>query len=98
MSMEYLDAIETADTAIGIILNELERANLSDCYNIILHSDHGGINNHHLENIPEVMTIPWIAVGPGVRQNYIIGVVSEEIYLRVKVVAQLVFNWQYPLN
>ena len=72
MSMEYLDAIETADTALGIILNELERANLSDCYNIILHSDHGGINNHHLENTPEVMTIPWIALGPEVRQNYII--------------------------
>jgi predicted AlkP superfamily pyrophosphatase or phosphodiesterase len=64
MSMEYLDAIETADRALAIILNELERANLSDCYNIILHSDHGGINNHHLENTPEVMTVPWIAVGP----------------------------------
>ena len=72
MSMEYLDAIETADTALGIILNELEKANLFDCYNIILHSDHGGINNDHLENRPEVMTIPWIAVGPGVRQNHII--------------------------
>ena len=72
MSMEYLDAIETADTALGIILNELERANLSDSYSIILHSDHGGINNHHLENTPEVMTIPWIALGPEVRQNYII--------------------------
>ena len=72
MSMEYLDAIETADTALGIILNELERANLSDCYSIILHSDHGGINNHHLENTPEVMTIPWIALGPGVRQKHII--------------------------
>ncbi|MBW2740668.1 MAG: alkaline phosphatase family protein [Deltaproteobacteria bacterium] len=70
MSMEYLDAIETADTAIGIILNELEKANLYNCYNIILHSDHGGINNHHLENTPEVMTIPWIAVGPGVRQKH----------------------------
>ncbi|MEA3361206.1 MAG: alkaline phosphatase family protein [Thermodesulfobacteriota bacterium] len=72
MSASYLDAIETADTALGIILNELERANLSDCYSIILHSDHGGINNHHLENTPEVMTIPWIAVGPGVRQKHII--------------------------
>ena len=72
MSMEYLDAIETADTALGIILNELKRTNLSDCYNIILHSDHGGINHHHTENMPEVMTIPWIAVGPEVRQKHII--------------------------
>ena len=72
MSAEYLDAIETADTALGIILNALERANLSDHYSIILHSDHGGINYHHMENTAEVMTIPWIVFGPGVRQKYII--------------------------
>ena len=72
MSTEYLDAIETADTALGIILNELKKANLSDCYNIILHSDHGGINHHHTENTPEVMTVPWIAFGPEVRQKHII--------------------------
>jgi len=72
MSAQYLDAVETADTALGIILNELERANLSDTYSIILHSDHGGINYHHTENTPEVMTIPWIIIGPGVKQKYII--------------------------
>ena len=72
MSAPYLDAIETADTALGIILNEIERANLSDSYSIVLHSDHGGINHHHTENTPEVMTIPWIAIGPGVRQKYMI--------------------------
>ena len=70
MSREYLDAIEMADTALGIILDELERTNLSDCYNIILHSDHGGINRHHMENTQEVMTIPWIAFGPGVRPKH----------------------------
>ena len=72
MSTEYLDAIETADTALGIVLNELERTNLSDCYSIILHSDHGGINHHHTKNTPEVMTVPWIAYGPEVRQKHII--------------------------
>ena len=72
MSAEYLDALETADTALGIILNELKRTNLSDCYNIVLHSDHGGIDNHHLKNTPEVMTVPWIAVGPEVKKNHII--------------------------
>ena len=72
MSTEYLDAIETADTALGIILNELKKANLSDCYSIILHSDHGGINHDHTENTSEVMTVPWIAFGPEVRQKYII--------------------------
>ena len=72
MSAEYLDAIETADTALGIILNKLKKADLFDCYNIILHSDHGGIDHHHTENRPEVMTVPWIAFGPEVRQKHII--------------------------
>jgi predicted AlkP superfamily pyrophosphatase or phosphodiesterase len=62
----YLEGTDIA------IFNELKRTNLSDYYNIILHSDHGGINHHHTENTPEVMTIPWIAVGPEVRQKHII--------------------------
>jgi len=72
MSVEYLDAIETADSALGIILNAVERATPSDSYSIILHSDHGGIDHHHTENTPEVMTVPWIAIGPGIKQKYII--------------------------
>ncbi|MBC2694876.1 MAG: sulfatase-like hydrolase/transferase [Desulfobacteraceae bacterium] len=72
MSTEYLDAIETADTALGIILNELKKVNPSNRHSIILHSDHGGIDHHHTENTPEVMTVPWIAFGPEVRQKHII--------------------------
>ena len=70
MSKEYLDAIENADTALGIILEELERTNASDHYNIVLQSDHGGIDKNHMENIPEVMTVPWIAFGPGVKAKH----------------------------
>jgi arylsulfatase A-like enzyme len=70
MSKEYLDAIEMADTALGIILGELKKTNLSDSYTIILHSDHGGMGHHHMENTQEVMTIPWLAFGPGVRAKH----------------------------
>lgn len=70
MSREYLDAIENADTALGIILEKLKRNNLADSYIIILHSDHGGINKTHMENTPEVMTVPWIVFGPGVKPRH----------------------------
>ncbi|MBL4902840.1 MAG: alkaline phosphatase family protein [Desulfocapsa sp.] len=70
MSKEYLDAIEMADTAIGIILDELAQTNASDSYTIILHSDHGGRGHHHMENTQEVMTIPWLIFGPGVRAKH----------------------------
>ena len=72
MSDKYIGAIEAANFAVDIILNELERSNLSDKYNIILHSDHGGIDKHHIKEVPEVMTIPWIAYGPDVKQNHVI--------------------------
>ena len=66
MSDEYISTIESADMAVGFILNN------ADQYNIILHSDHGGIGYHHLEKVPEVMTIPWVAYGPKIKQGYTI--------------------------
>jgi len=69
-SNEYLDAIEMADTVLGIILEKLKREGLPDCYNIILHSDHGGVDRHHMENTQEVMTVPWSAFDPGVKSKH----------------------------
>lgn len=64
MSDEYINTVGVADMAVGIILKE------ADQYNVILHSDHGGIGSHHMENVPEVMTVPWIAYGPKVKKDY----------------------------
>lgn len=67
MSDEYINTIGIADMAVDIILNEA-----ADQYNIILHSDHGGIEYQHLENVSEVMTIPWVAYGPKIKNGHII--------------------------
>jgi len=72
MSDKYIDTVGAADTAVGLVLDGISNSNLSDQYNIILHSDHGGIDYHHLENVPEVMTIPWVVYGSKVKQKYII--------------------------
>ncbi|HEX9440267.1 MAG TPA: hypothetical protein VF909_11315, partial [Roseiflexaceae bacterium] len=39
---------------------------------IVLHSDHGGHDRNHGTELPEDMTIPWLAAGPGIRQGYAI--------------------------
>lgn len=66
MSDEYISTVGIVDMAVGFILND------ADQHNIILHSDHGGIGHHHLEKVPEVMTIPWVVYGPKIKQGYTI--------------------------
>ncbi len=67
MADGYLEAAERADTALGVLLNGLP-GNTT----FIIHADHGGHDRNHGEDIPEDMTIPWMAVGPNIRQNYTI--------------------------
>jgi predicted AlkP superfamily pyrophosphatase or phosphodiesterase len=76
MSKQYMDAIERADRALGLIMKKLESSDLLGAYNIIVLSDHGGIGTHHEKEVPEVMSVPWIAVGPSIKQGYTI---EEEI-------------------
>ena len=70
MSPPYLAAVGRADTAIGMLLEALEDDNRDDEYAIVVQSDHGGQDNHHLEPTDDVMTIPWIVRGSGVRRGY----------------------------
>lgn len=68
MSAEYIEQIHIADRAIGILLEGLEAANLLDRYFILVQSDHGGHGKSHGTDLPEDLTIPWIAAGAGVKQ------------------------------
>ncbi len=70
MSKEYLEAIENADNAVGIIMEALERNKLFASFNIILLSDHGGIGKQHKHDVKEVMTVPWIAYGHGIKAQH----------------------------
>jgi predicted AlkP superfamily pyrophosphatase or phosphodiesterase len=67
MSPEQLSVAFRADEALGLILDELEARGLRDETLIIVTSDHGGHDTTHGYSLPEDMTIPWVASGPGVQ-------------------------------
>jgi predicted AlkP superfamily pyrophosphatase or phosphodiesterase len=72
MSEAYVDAIEAADRAVGMLVTCIEGNGIAKDYHFILHSDHGGNGFHHQEELPEVMTVPWIAAGPKIKQKQVI--------------------------
>ena len=67
MSGEYLEQLERLDAALGRVADALP-ADAS----IIVHSDHGGHDRSHGIDMPEDMTIPWLAAGPAIRQGHTI--------------------------
>jgi predicted AlkP superfamily pyrophosphatase or phosphodiesterase len=66
MSRPYLSAVEEADRAIGSIVSALRRSGAWDKTALIITADHGGRGLRHAPSHRENLTIPWIAVGPGV--------------------------------
>ena len=67
MQPGYLAQLSHVDTLFG----ELVAALPSDTH-IIVQADHGGHDRNHGTDMPEDMTIPWIAAGPRVKHGYTI--------------------------
>ena len=67
LSSQYLSVLFRADEAIGKLLAELDARNLRGETLIIVTADHGGHSTTHGSSMPEDMTIPWIASGPGIQ-------------------------------
>jgi arylsulfatase A-like enzyme len=67
LSPEYLSVAFRADESLGRILAELDRRNLRNETLVIITADHGGHDTTHGSHLPEDMTIPWFATGPGIR-------------------------------
>ena len=67
LSPEQLSVAFRADESLGRILAELDARNLRNETLIIITADHGGHDTSHGSHMPEDMTIPWIAAGPGIR-------------------------------
>jgi hypothetical protein len=67
LSPQQLSVIFRADEALGRLLDELEAHNLRSDTLIIVTADHGGHASTHGSDSPEDMTIPWVAVGPGIQ-------------------------------
>jgi predicted AlkP superfamily pyrophosphatase or phosphodiesterase len=67
MSPNQLLSIAFVDGLIGEIVAELEGGGYWSNTLMIITSDHGGHDLGHGDDSPEDRTIPWLAVGPGVR-------------------------------
>ncbi len=65
-----LAAIGQIDGWIGKLLAELDRQGVAGRTLILLTADHGGAVKNHGGIDPRSRYIPFIAAGPGVRQNY----------------------------
>ncbi|MDR7543406.1 MAG: alkaline phosphatase family protein [Armatimonadota bacterium] len=69
MSFAYLQALRRAVSGIGLLRQALREADIEEQTLVIITADHGGIDRDHVTTVPEVMTIPWIAQGSGVKQS-----------------------------
>jgi predicted AlkP superfamily pyrophosphatase or phosphodiesterase len=69
-SDEQIKAIENADAQIRRLLDALDQKHLRDQTLVIVTADHGGAGKTHGADDPRSRHIPWIATGPGVRENY----------------------------
>ncbi len=78
MSEEYLNALQRVDTELGNIINALKQIGIYEKTFLVITSDHGGKGKTHKGDHPYVTTIPWLAVGEGVKQDYSI---KEKVYI-----------------
>ena len=69
MSAPYLEAVRRADAHIATLMESLAERGLASNTVVCILADHGGFGTTHIEDRPEVTTIPWIAAGPGIRQD-----------------------------
>jgi hypothetical protein len=70
MSKKQLRAINETDKCLGTLYEALERSGMVETTLIIVSADHGGHNRVHSGAKPIDREIPWIACGPGVREDH----------------------------
>lgn len=66
MSEAYGQAVQAADTALGLLLDVADAAYGKGNYSLLVTADHGGHAHRHGTSDPQDVTIPWIAWGRGV--------------------------------
>lgn len=70
MSEEYVNAVHRVDTEVGKIIGALKQSGVYEKTFLVITADHGGKGKTHKGDHPYVTTIPWLAVGPQVKENY----------------------------
>jgi predicted AlkP superfamily pyrophosphatase or phosphodiesterase len=71
-SPEQVKAFADEDDALSVIRQALRKAGIEKTSLVILTADHGGHAKTHGSDLPEDMTIPWIAWGAGVKKGFTI--------------------------
>ncbi len=66
---DQLASMAVADACVGRILKAIDDAKLTDATAVIITADHGGFGRQHGPDDPRCRYIPWICLGPGIRQN-----------------------------
>ncbi|MFZ6031099.1 MAG: alkaline phosphatase family protein [Chloroflexota bacterium] len=69
LSPQQFSVLEQGDEALGMLLAHLDALGLREETLVIVTADHGGHGVLHGSRLPEDMTIPWVAAGPGVKQG-----------------------------
>ena len=72
LSPNQLYAVTFVDNMIREVVESLEKEGYLASTLMIITADHGGEGRSHGNDTPEHQTIPWLAVGPGVRSGHII--------------------------
>ena len=68
-TIEYYLSIKKIDDEIGKLVSVLKETGIYDETNIIIVSDHGGINKGQSGESMAEIEIPWIITGPGIIKN-----------------------------
>jgi hypothetical protein len=68
-SLEQKEAFKVTDQALWQVWQAIKEAGIADTSVLIVSADHGGHDKTHGLNIPEDMTIPWVAWGKDVKKN-----------------------------
>jgi len=71
-SKEQIKSFAEVDAAIGTVIAAIKQAGMAGTSVVIITADHGGHEKGHGKNIPEDMTIPWIAWGQDVKSDFTI--------------------------
>ncbi len=69
-SKQQWKAIEESDKCLGILFEALDKAGLAQDTLVIVSADHGGHNRVHSGAKLVDREIPWLAIGPGVREGF----------------------------
>jgi predicted AlkP superfamily pyrophosphatase or phosphodiesterase len=68
-TVEQMAAVAGADACVGRVLKAVDDAKLTGSTAVIITADHGGFGRWHGPDDIRCRYIPWICIGPRIRQN-----------------------------